>query len=100
VKTKTVFRRAAFAAVLGLMAIGGGNVARGGPVKADGRDSGSVLLNHDGWVAVPFARGYLDNHYCVVADGWDDVAVGFSAKGFTVSDGMPGQEIYWACVPN
>jgi hypothetical protein len=71
-----------------------------GRVKAANSDSGVVVLDQDGWAAVPFVRGYLDGHYCNVADGWDEVTIGFSAKGFTVSAGMPGQEINWACVPN
>jgi hypothetical protein len=70
----------------------------GGPVNAEGPDSGVVILDQDGWAAVPFAPGYLDSHYCTVADGWDEVTIGFSAKGFTVSEGKSGQKIYWACV--
>lgn len=66
----------------------------GGP----NRDSGVVTLDKDGRASAPFERGYLENHFCVVADGWDEVTIGFSAKGFTVSEGQPGQEIDWACV--
>jgi hypothetical protein len=70
------------------------------PVEAASEKvAGVVTLDDDGRANVPFAPGFLDTHFCVVGDGWDDVSVGFSAKGFTVFEGKPGQEIPWACVP-
>ena len=68
-------------------------------VRAQGQNSGTLVLDKDGWARYPFPSGYLDDHYCVVGDGWDDVTIGFSARGFNVSEGKPDQEIAWACVP-
>jgi hypothetical protein len=63
------------------------------------RENGTVTLDENGFGQVLLADGYLDTHFCSVADGWDDVSVGFSAKFFTVSEGKPNQKIAWACVP-
>lgn len=72
----------------------------GRSAKAAEPDSGVLVLDKDGWASKPFAPGFLDSHFCTVADGWDEVTVGFSAKGFTISDGQPRQEVPWACVPD
>ena len=68
-------------------------------VRAQSQNSGKLVLDKDGSARFPFSRGYLDDHYCVVGDGWDEITVGFSARGFNVSEGQPDQEIYWACAP-
>jgi hypothetical protein len=64
------------------------------------RGNGSVKLDDDGFAAVHLPDRYLEDHFCTVADGWDEVTVGFSAQVFTISEGKPGQEIVWACVPS
>lgn len=69
------------------------------PIEAASRESGIAVLDEDGSATVRFERGFIDNHFCVVADGWDEVSVGFSAKGFTLFEGRPGQRVDWACSP-
>jgi hypothetical protein len=63
------------------------------------RGTGTVKLDSDGWGSVHFPEHYLDTHFCTVADNLDGVTVGFSSKVFTLSDGQPGEDIPWACVP-
>jgi hypothetical protein len=63
------------------------------------RGTGTVKLDSDGFASVHLPDHYLDDHFCTVADGWDEITVGFSTKVFTLSDGKPDQEIQWACVP-
>jgi hypothetical protein len=71
----------------------------GGTVVDAGGMSGTLVLDDDGRGTVHLPEGYLDSHLCTAADGWDDVAVSFTAKFFTISEGKPKQEIPWACVP-
>jgi hypothetical protein len=62
------------------------------------KGSGVLVLDDEGFGSIQFPDGYLENHFCSVADGWDEVSVGFSARLFTVSEGKPRQEIPWGCV--